>query len=130
MTDVVKLVNRAIPTSQRNQTFTDADAGTGDVILVQDSLGKPASHLVIEAGSPMTFRLNVYHTVYPQRGLADGMADMQILGPNVSRGITIKDATQDPITLDALGTFTLDNDLPIVDIELVTVSGVYELFVT
>ena len=66
MADVVKLVNRGVPPLERTQTFDQADAGAGDVILVKDSLGKTAKNLVIEAVGAMTIRLNVYQMVYRQ----------------------------------------------------------------
>lgn len=130
MTDVVKKVHRLVPPNERSQTFTQADAGAGDVVMVQESLGHPANKLLIEADAVMSVRLNVYQTVFP---LHDEFEDIHVWGPgnrNLALGIRVKDNEGVDIGIDAGGTLEFDRDLPVRDIELLTVSGDFTITVT
>lgn len=130
MANVIKQVDRNIPSQMRTQTFTQADAAVSDVILVKDSLGKAASHLEITAVAAMSVRLNVRHVVYPRRGLNSGMADMGIVGPNVSDGREYLDRSQDPIAIGVGETLTLDQDVAVEDIEIVSAAGNFSILVS
>lgn len=121
MADVTKPVNRIIPPNQRTQIFTDADAGAGDVILVKESLGRPAKKVLIETTANLSLRFNVYHKVYPQRDGRDLMDTAHL--PNLTLGGTVKDDTGALISLEADETFEMDGSYAVNDIELVTVSG-------
>jgi len=131
MADIVKKVNPGVPANERSQRFTDADGGTGDVLMFQDSLGKPATKINIECGvSDMSFRFNVYQNMFPQRELLEDDFNQFNLGVvNLTSGIRYKDDTGALIPLAAGETYELDNDMPVSDMELVTVSGVFEVIV-
>jgi len=121
MADVTKLVNRGVPAAQRTQVFTQADAGEGDVILVRDSLGRPAKKVLIETTANLSLRFNVYHMVYPQRDGRDLMDTGHL--PNLALGGRVKDDTTAIISLEADETFEMDGSYSVEDIELLTVSG-------
>ncbi len=127
MANIVKKVDRNIPPQMRTQTFTEADATNSDIILVRDSLGKPASHVQIEAAADLTIRLNVRHIVYPRRGLNSGLADMQLVGPNTAQGREYIDRSQSTLFVAAGDTLTFDQDVAIEDIEIVTAVGAYTI---
>lgn len=130
MTDVKKLVDRGVPSNQRSQVFTDTDAGTGDVILVKDSLGRHAQQMTINATDPMSVRVNVYRYIFPQRKTGEGFTQWWPGLDNIAQGTKVKDDTNALINIAANETFELTNEMPITDIELVTVSGVFEILVT
>jgi hypothetical protein len=126
VTDITKKVNRGVPVNQRSVRFTETDAVTGDVLLVKDSLSKSASHVTIESEADgLRVRLNVYHTVFPLRQVGDGLdADnMGFQGPNLALGQVYQDDTNAMFVIDQNETLTFDDDLPIDDIELITISG-------
>ena len=128
MADVVKLVNRAVPVLERTQNFNQTDGVEGDIILVKSSLGKVASHIVIDAVAGMQVRFNVYQTTYPARKHSDGYADMQLGGFNLALAEQYQDTTMTPTEITAGTTFTIDGDFPVRDIELVVASGNYNIF--
>jgi hypothetical protein len=131
MAQITKKVDMNVYPTQRSQTFTQADAGAGDIILVQTSLGKPARILSIEAASTMTIRLNVLRTVYPARTQADGLVLPGVSPelPNLTKGVEVEDVTGALVTISANETFTLDNDMPVYDVKIVSAAGNYEMFV-
>lgn len=129
MADIVKKVNAAIPRNERSQRFSHDDAGAGDVLMVQDSLGKAASKIIVEAPGNLSFRFNVYHHMFPQRELLQDDFNQFNLGVlNLTSGIRYKDDTNAEIQLNS-ETFILDNGIPVKDIELLTVTGVFEITV-
>lgn len=121
MADIVKKVNRAVPPQARTLTIRETDAGEGDVIMVQESMGRPAKKILIEAEDEMSVRFNVYHKVFPNRDGIDFMSTAHL--PNLALGGTIKDDTSGLIQLAADETFEMDDGFPTSDIELVTCSG-------
>ena len=128
MTDITKLVDRAIPPTERTQSFTESDASAGDVLLVKESLGRPARRVNIESDGGMSVRFNVYHTIFPER---EGNDLMHTKGmPNLSQGQTIKLATAARVTLGVGEIWEMDGDFPTSDIELVTASGNWEIIVS
>lgn len=129
MSEVTKKVNTALPVSQRSQVFTQADASAGDVILVRESLGKYAKVVQIQADAEMSVRFNVLQTIFPDRDKGLGGYPNGDNTQDLSAGVTIQDTTQTPVVIAASETFTLDKDLAVKDIELVTVSGSFEIFV-
>lgn len=130
MTDIVKKVNPSIPTNERSQRFDHNDAGTGDVLMFKESLGKPATRIIVEATDEMFIRMNVYHTSFPMRTLLEDDFNQFNLGVlNLTSGIRYKDDTNALILLDAGETFELNNDMPVDDMELVTTSGIFEVIV-
>lgn len=130
MADITKKVDRGIFPTSRTQNFTQADAGAGDVLMVESSLGHPARHVMIETDADLEFRLNVYYKVYPRHApFGDGLTDIDHL-PNVAAGVDITSDTGALVSLGAGETFELDGDTPVKDIQLVTVSGNFDVFVS
>lgn len=136
MTDITKKVNRAIPVLQRAQNFTNADSNTaGDVLMVADSLGYPASHVVIEASNgPLKVRFNVYQTIYPRRPYDELLRDDL---PNISSGVLtntfsglVSNNSAGVVNVEGGTTFILDKALAVSDIMLITVSGNYDILVS
>lgn len=130
MADITKLVDRGIPANQRSQIFTQADGGTGDVLLIKESLGRHAQQLTIEADGDMSIRINVYRVVFPQRKTGEGFTQWWPGLDNVAAGVQVKDDTNALIPIAAGETFELNSEMPITDIELVTVSGDFTAIVT
>jgi len=126
MADIVKKISTEVPKVERSQSFDHNDAVEGDVLMFKDSLGKPATHLVVEAGDAMAFRLNVYHTVFPVRK-NDIFASLNPGQVNLTSGIQVMQSTSALFQLSGLSTFTLDNDMPVNDMHLVTVSGIFNV---
>ena len=130
MTDIVKKINPGIPANERSQRFDHNDAGSGDVLMFKDSLGKPATRIIVEATNEMFIRMNVYQTVYPLRTLLEDDFNQFNLGVlNLTSGVRYLDETNALIGLDAGETFELDNDMPVEDMQLVTTSGLFEVIV-
>jgi hypothetical protein len=128
MSDVTKPVDRGIPIQGRTQSFTQADAGAGDVLMIEDSLGRSAKVLTIESAGGMQIRVNVYHMVAPPRMGNDLMYTEGM--NNLALAQRVKNDSQALINIEADETFVLDDGLIIKDMELVTVSGVFEILVS
>lgn len=134
MTDIVKKASRSLPPLQRSQNFTNADAVAGDVLMVEDSLGYPASHIVIEASNgPIKIRFNVYQTIYPQRPYDALLRDDL---PNISSGVLLNTSSgvltntdRAFVNVEGGTTYTLDKMLAVKDIQLDTISGNFDIFV-
>ena len=127
MSDITKKVDRGVPPATRTQNFTQADASEGDILMVQDSLGRPAKKVFIETTATMQVRFNVYHKVYPLRDGRDLMDTAHL--PNLTGGGLVKDSTGAIISLEADESFEIDGSFPVNDIELVTVSGNFDILV-
>ena len=85
---------------------------------------------MIDATDDMSFKFNVYHTMFPLRELLEDDFNQFNLGVvNLTSGIRFLDETVALIPLAGGSTFELDNDMPVSDMELVTVSGVFEVIV-
>lgn len=126
MTDQTKRVDRGIPPQSRTQSWTNVEASAGDVLLVETSLGHCASQVKIEAGSgDMGVRFNVYHTVYQRRPYDSLLRDDL---PNVASGLQYHVDTA-RVDIRTGTTFILDDDFPVSDIELITASGSWNIFV-
>ena len=128
MPNITKKVDRGVAPQHRSQTFTDVDAVAGDILLVEASLGKPAKTVHIESSTDgMTVRFNVLRTIYPY--FPDAGGAIQNPRFNLASGVEVEDTTQGVVTIDQDETFSLDDDIPVSDIKIVTVSGVFEVFV-
>lgn len=69
MPTLVKKVDKTVPVAERYQKFVGyTDFGTGDLIDVEASLGRPASETTIVCGSgdTITVRFNAVHVLYPE----------------------------------------------------------------
>jgi hypothetical protein len=130
MAKITKKVDRNIPVSLRSQEFLDTDAVEGDVLMVQDSLGKYASQATIRAvGGSLKVRFNVYQTVYPRRQNDSLHAEYAL---NLASGQEYKVAggSTGDFIVETNTTREVNRRFPIKDIELVTVSGNWDLFVS
>ena len=127
MSRIVKHVDRGIASNTRTQNYTNDDAEVGDILMVGASLGRPAHEVRIESsGGSMSVRLNVLQTVFPQRGVVDGLAHTgQML--NLAGGVEYQTTDTALITIET-GTIYTITTVPINDIELVTVSGTFDIF--
>lgn len=130
MSDITKWVSRGIPSAYRSQNFVNADAVQGDIILVKDSLGRPARNVIIECEKgPTRVRFNVYQKVYQYRPDVDGLMNTSHLY-NVASGVSYIDTTMAFVDVEAGSIFTIDKTLAVSDIQLVTVSGDFDIFVS
>lgn len=130
MSDIIKKVDRGVASAERTQSFTEADAGTGDILKIQESLGRVARHIVLEAGSAeLTIRFNVVRTIYPDRTREEYDNPYPEMYKNLALGQTVEDTTGALVTINAGDTFELDNDLPVKDIKLVAATGTFTIFV-
>jgi hypothetical protein len=129
MSNITKPVDRGIPSTLRTVQFTQADGGAGDVLMVQDSLGRNGKHVIIDADADISIRLNVYHTVYPTRESSDGLSQWAGFH-NVALGQTYQNGNGAVYSVPGGESLVLDDDLPVRDIELVTVSGNFTITVS
>ena len=129
MSNIIKKVDPIIPPNMRQQTFTQADATQDDIILVDESIGHPASQVLIESeDDALQVRFNVRHLVCPQRAGNDLMYTSHL--PNLALGEVIVDETNAVIDVVSGTSYALDRDFPVRDIQLVTVSGVFGITVS
>jgi len=130
MSDVTKKVARLVPSNERSQVFDQSEVSAGDVILVKESLGKPASRVLIEAVGAMTVRFNVYHVVYASRGPGDDhWSRWSGETRNLSQATTVKDNEGVTHPVAANSTFELQDDIPVSDIEVLTAAGDFTITV-
>lgn len=122
MTDITLTVDRSLPGNERYIKFSNTDAGTGDIFLVESTLGRPASHCSIEAEADLTFSFNVYKTVVPHRvpevhGSLWYGRNPALTGQLFSSGVEI--------TLTSGETFEASNEFVIRDIHIVNAAGTF-----
>lgn len=129
MADIIKKVDRGISSEQRTQNFTNTDANAGDILKIQESLGRTAKHVVIEAIGAMTVRFNVVRTIYPNKTKEEYDCLYPEMYKNLALGQTIEDTTGALVSIGANESFELDNDLPVKDIKIVTAAGAFDIFV-
>ena len=128
MAKVEKKVDRAVPVNKRTQVFTQADAGSGDILMINSSLGKSATHLRVEAIADMTVKFNVIRKVYPKRSyepLFNGSPEI-----NVALGKEIIGNSMGEVILSAGETYEVDNEFVIDDISIESASGNFIIFVS
>jgi hypothetical protein len=128
MTKITKRVDRGIPSLSRTQQFTQVDAVAGDILMIADSLGHPAHFVTITATDEVSFRLNTIQMVYPRQPDDNGLMLTSHM-PCPALGQEYQSAEGAITLVGANATLTLDNTVPIDDLELVTVSGVFDIFV-
>jgi hypothetical protein len=120
------LVDRAIPPNERTVRFDQTSASAGDVLMVDESLGRPGADLLVDTDAELTFRINVYHTLYTRR--TNDFFMMTDHMDNVGSGVRMKSDSNALIELEA--SETLSHQGPIKDIELVTVSGNWDMLIS
>lgn len=125
MSNIVKPVDRNIPTFDRVQVFSNADTSAGDVILVQESLGRAAKSVTITCTAALVIKLNTLQKLYPRREHG-GMMYPEAF-PNVSLGVDyVADSPDISISPDT--TTILDG--PIKDITVVSAGGDFTFIVS
>ena len=129
MADIIKKVDRGISSDQRTQNFTNIDANAGDILKIQESLGRVARHIVIEAGAAMTVRFNVIRIIYPDKTREEYDCLYPGMYKNLALGQTVEDTTGALVSIGAGETFELDNDLPVKDIKIESAAGAFDIFV-
>jgi len=128
MTDIIKQIDRGVAPSMRQVTFDQSDASSGDVILVTESLGGPASNISISATTSLTVKFNVYRTLFKPRIGNDLMYSAG--EPNLTTGTRYHNTQTTEIALSAGETFDNNGEFPVESIEIVSSSGNYEIFLT
>jgi hypothetical protein len=109
------------------QRFTQADATTGDILMVQKSLGGSAAHLRVEADGDLEFSLNVIRTVSPMRQNDPFFASNCV--PNVALTVELIDSTPSVVLVSG-ETYSMDEVAPIDDIQLIVASGNFSILVS
>jgi hypothetical protein len=128
MADIVKKVDRNIPSPYRTQNFTSEEASTGDVLMVLESLGRPARRMTVECeGGDMRIRLNVYHMVYPRIPDREGLMNVSHL-PYLTSGLRYKDASTAFVDIEAGSVYEFSDDVAIQDVEILVASGTFDIF--
>ena len=129
MAKIVKGVDRLIPSAERTQVFTDADAATGDIVDIFNSLGRHARKVRIETAgsSDLSIRRNVARNVYPLR--IEGVFDGPLHGApaNLAQGQEIIDGT---IAAEIIGPDAVELQGPLRDIEVTWSTGTWTLVVS
>jgi len=139
--DIVKKVDRMIPPLERTLIFDQTEVAKDDVIMIRESLGRPARSVVIEATNEVKVAFNVYHTVYPPRqqpvsgvdGVVNTIDALMYTDhmPNLARGVTMdRSDTVAGIWVEASSSFEMDGSFPTIDMKLLEVSGVFRIIVT
>ncbi len=131
MAEITKKVDRAIPSGSRYQTFSGADVpNDGDIILVEDSLGRAASRVDITPFvSGMQVRFNVRQKIFNRRTASFDELQWSDHLPNMTSGHSFIDATQGIVYVNVGNTLTLDGDIPVSDIEITVASGDFHILV-
>jgi hypothetical protein len=120
--------------------FTEADgaggnpAAEGDIIMVRDSLGRPATHVSITATSGLSVAFNVVRTIYPRRKAGEGFSDEWQGYNNLARSVEyLATGESNVYVLEAGDVLELDQDLAVTDIYLASGDSgnlTYKIFVT
>lgn len=127
MANVQKKISRGIHTLQRSVQFDQSEVSQGDHILVEESLGRPAKHLQVEAsGGYLQFRLNERQTIFPRRPNDDLQFTQHL--PNLASGVTYLQSGTAIITVEDGTTYSMDNEMPISDIHLITIAGQFDMY--
>jgi hypothetical protein len=131
MSDVTKPVNQNIPPQLRSVNFHNEDAAEGDILMVRDSLGYEAKNTTIKCTvAPMRIRFNVYHTVFPPRTGVAASGDLMYTShlANLTSGELITDTSNAFVDINAGETVAWESGPMVRDIQLVTVSGHFDVW--
>lgn len=130
MATITKYADRGVAPNLRVQTWdsrTDLDDAGGaiagsDIFRISESLGHPAHQLTIEMFvSSGSFRINPRVTLYPRRPPGEGSNYLSNWYPNVAAGVSYLSTRQDPVVVPAGGTYVLDNEVPVEEVEIVSI---------
>jgi hypothetical protein len=131
LSDITKVVNQNVPPALRSVNFHNEDAGEGDILLVRDSLGRDAQNVTIKCTvADMRIRFNVYHTVFPPRTGVAASGDLMYTShmANLTSGEQIQDTSVAFVDISAGETYEWETGPLVRDIELVTVSGFFDIW--
>jgi hypothetical protein len=121
---IVKPVNFGIPSNQRMQQFTSADATQGDILNITKSLGRAANSVVITPSTAgFSVRFNVIRWNAPPREGNDLLFTSQL--PNLALLNEYEDTSMPAISIAAGQTFSINS--PVESIKLVTCSGAFTI---
>jgi hypothetical protein len=133
---ITKKVDRGIESGKRYQYWKsseNADDGTpieaGDVFMIEDSLGKPASYFYIETATStvLSIRLNSRVVTYPLR---DARLNWPVPQPDLENPIERFDDSIAAVEIGANEVWEFQGVLPVADVEIVVFSaGSFEIFV-
>lgn len=128
MASVSKIVDQRIHPVRRYQSFTQADFSAGDICQIETSLGKPAKYVHIETdlNASLVIRLNSQFASFNQR---DPRLNANLQPNDISSEQTVTDDTQRTITISGNEVWELENIMPVGDIQLVSFSGTFTIFV-
>lgn len=132
MAEIIKRVSNALPSPYRSQNFTQEDAVAGDILDIKTSLGRPAKNCTIEiddTGDGMSVRLNVKRTTYPRIPRREGLMYVDHL-PYLVSGEDYTDETVALVNIEAGSTYTWETGPAVSDIQIVTASGHFDIFVS
>jgi hypothetical protein len=134
MANITKKITRHIGGSQYWDTSTDLDDGAGainagDIFRIEDSLGKPGSTMSITTGAgTISIRINAMLTLYPARNSNEFFNSNY--SNNISTGTETKDTSQTPIVIAASQTWEWNGEIPIRNIEIVSMAANFKLLVS
>lgn len=132
MSTVIKRVSNALSSPYRSQNFTQEDAVDGDIIDVKTSLNRPAKNCTIEVddtGDGMAVRFNVKRTIYPRIPRREGFMYVDHL-PYLPSGVDYTDDTTARVNIEAGSTYEWETGPAISDIEILTASGNWDIWVS
>lgn len=130
MAEKTKTLDRNLPSPYRSVNWTEADSDEGDILLVKDSLGRPARNCTIEVddtGDGMSVRFNVKRKVYPRIPRREGLMYVSHL-PYLVSG---QDYTADDVAvvnIEAGSTYTWETGPAVSDVQIVTASGHWDMW--
>jgi hypothetical protein len=131
MSDINKVVNQNIPHQLRAVNFHNSDAVEGDILMVRDSLGYEAKNVTIRCTvAPMRVRFNVYWTQFPPRADIAASGDLMQTShlPNLTSGLQVTHDSGATVDINAGETYTWETGPMVRDIQLVTISGHWDIW--
>ena len=137
MSTITKKVSRGIEPAKRYQYWKSSEnnddgssIATGDIFMVETSLGKPADYFYIETtlGTTLSIRFNSRIEEYRLR---DARLNWPVPGPDLENPQVRYDDSAAAIEIGSGEVWEFSDVLPVSDIELVVFSaGSFELFVS
>jgi len=130
MAERTKICDRNLESPYRSVNWTEADSDEGDVLLVRESLGRPASNCTIEVdsvGDGMSVRFNVKRTIYPRIPRREGFMYVDHL-PYLPSGEDYTDTTVALVNIEAGSTYSFETGPAVRDVQIVSASGHWDMW--